>query len=714
MPNILFIFATIVLFALSGLPGLLLRPTSRWIGPLHTVLVGFGCMAGIAGLLLQWWQPTEDLFYAAWPNIPEALVGLDALSAFFLVPILLVGFLGALYAQGYWPAEKNPRTASRTRFFWGQILSGMVLLVASRHGILFLLGWETMALSAFFLITTEDEKAECRSSGLIYLIATHAGTLSLFALFSLWNHITGTFELLPNQGSAISPGWANILFAVAFLGFGLKAGMMPLHFWLPGAHANAPSHVSALLSGVMLKMGIYGIVRMSFLLPGLSSVWGWAILLLGILSGILGVVFALAQHDLKRLLAYHSVENIGIILLGLGLALLGRSYHRPLWIGLGMAGALLHVWNHGLFKSLLFLGAGSVRHGTGTRVIDRLGGLSKVMPWTSSAFLLGAVAISGLPPLNGFISEFFLYIAFFKGTQEGGTLIFPAVLGAPALAMIGALAVACFVKVYSAVFLGSPRTPGAEKAHEASAGMRVSMVVLGLLCLLIGLIPQVVLPILQRGVDEWSRTYVPVVGTEAPAGLAAGAKSAVSTPNGLAKALGNIASRGGGGVDAAVSVPSLADLVPFKTLSVILFASVAASLLLLAGMGLHRTRKAQRTVTWDCGYAQPTSRMQYTAASFARSLVELFRWVLKPVEHTPRLPSPFPSAVKLESHVDDMVLDRMLVPKAEKVSVATRWFYRFQQGKTNAYILYMVLIVIILLLSLIPFKEILYKLFILG
>ena len=275
---------------------------------------------------------------------------------------------------------------------------------------MFLLGWEMMALSAFFLVSTEDHLASCREAGWIYLVATHIGTLGLFAMLALWRWATGSFDLVPAAEGVLSVGVQHSLFLLALLVFGLKAGMMPLHFWLPTAHANAPSHVSAILSGVVLKIGIYGLLRMLSLLPNPPAAWGGLILLLAACSALLGVVFALGQHDLKRLLAYHSVENIGIILMGLGLAMLGRSLDRPTWMVLGMAGCLLHVWNHSFFKSLLFFCAGSVLHSAHTREIDRLGGLAKRMPSTAFLFQIGAVAICGLPPLNGFVSELLIYL----------------------------------------------------------------------------------------------------------------------------------------------------------------------------------------------------------------------------------------------------------------------------------------------------------------
>ena len=363
------ILIAIVASAASGLPGMCMARSSSWGQRIAVMSMVGSATAGLAGV---WWclyfEETPRLVFP-WPAAGESMVGLDALSAFFFIPVVLFGGLGSVYGLGYWPQRRHPGNGRKLRLFWGLLVAGMSLLVISRHAMAFLLGWEVMALSAFFLVSTEDHRDECRRAGWTYLIATHVGTLTLFAMFSLWRWATGSFTLQPVAGQAMSLGVMNGLFFLALFGFGLKAGMMPLHFWLPGAHANAPSHVSAMLSGVMLKMGIYGLVRMLSLLPDPPSVWGGLILALGAVSGLLGVAFAIGQHDLKRLLAYHSVENIGIILLGLGLAMLGRSAGRPEWVVLGLAGCLLHVWNHGLFKSLLFLSAGSVVHAAHTREI---------------------------------------------------------------------------------------------------------------------------------------------------------------------------------------------------------------------------------------------------------------------------------------------------------------------------------------------------------
>ena len=310
-----------------------------------------------------------------------------------------------------------------------------------------------MAMAAYFAATAEDDNPDVCRAGWVYLIATHVGTLCLIAMFALWRHATDSFALNPAQG--ISAEAAGTIFVLSLIGFGFKAGIMPLHVWLPGAHANAPSHVSAVMSGVMLKMGVYGIIRMTAMLPVTAVWWGGVVLIVGAITGVAGIAFAIGQNDIKRMLAYSSIENIGIIMIGLGLALLGRAFNQPEWILLGLGGALLHVWNHSLFKSLLFFNAGAIIHASHTRNIDQMGGLAKRMPRTMVLFVVGAVAICALPPLNGFASEWLIYSGLFSTLGFGSGQGFPvAAIAAVPLAMIGALAVACFVKILGTVFLG--------------------------------------------------------------------------------------------------------------------------------------------------------------------------------------------------------------------------------------------------------------------
>lgn len=653
----------IALAAASGLPGLFWARSSVWGERIAAALMVCAALAGLAGAAGGSCGSGVPTRFFPWPAAGDAVVGLDALSAFFLVPVFLMGGLGPIYGLGYWPQRRHPGNGRQLRLFWGLLVAGMALLVVSRHALAFLLGWEVMALSAFFLVSTDDQLAESRQAGWIYLIAAHAGTLTLFGLFALWRHATGSYLLLP-AGGTLSLGMMNLLFFLAVLGFGIKAGAMPLHFWLPGAHAAAPSHVSAMLSGVVLKMGIYGLVRWLSLLPNPPAAWGALILMLGAVSGLLGVVFAIGQHDLKRLLAYHSVENIGIILMGLGVALLGRSAGRPAWVVLGLAGCLLHVWNHSFFKTLLFLCAGAVVHGARTRQIDRLGGLAKRMPWTAACFLIGAVAICGLPPLNGFVSEWFVYLGLFKTALSGGTA---AMIGVPVLAMIGALAVACFVKVYGTVFLGEPRTAAARRVHEAPLSMRLPMGVLAASCVLIGLAPVLVAPVLDATIACW------LAGTGT----------------------------------AAVPLEQLAPVGVLGVLAVSLTAGMAGLVLLLRRCG----GTPRHGLTWDCGYARPTSRMQYTAASFAQTIVRLFIRVLHPRGQRPRVAGLFPLPTQMHSRVDDAVLDRVLLPAGQRLEGWFNWFHRFQRGLTQHYVLYVLMTLLVLLCTLFPFKAFLTQWF---
>jgi hydrogenase-4 component B len=625
-------------------------------------------LAGLGGAFLGFRDSERADAAFPWAAVGHSVIGVDALSAFFLMPIFVVGGLGSLYGLGYWPQSRHRRNGRTVSFFWGLLVAGMTLLVVARHAMAFLFGWEVMALSAFFLVSTENHRSEVRWAGLLYLIATHVGTLALFALFALWRSATGSFAFRPLPVEAIDVGVMNVLFFLALLAFGVKAGMMPLHFWLPTAHANAPTHVSAILSGVVLKMGIYGFVRFLFLMPAPPPAWGGAILALGAIGGLLGVLFALGQHDLKRLLAYHSVENIGIILIGLGVALLGRSSGRTDWVVLGLAGCLLHVWNHALFKSLLFFSAGSVVHATRTRDLDRLGGLAKSMPWTAAAFLAGAVAICGLPPLNGFVSELTIYLGLFRsaaaGAGEGGSA---ALLGVPALATIGALALACFVKAHGAVFLGAPRTPAAARAHEAPATMTGPMFGLVACCAIIGVLPMLVVP----GLESAVRATVP---------------------------------------ELRASAIDLATLVPLRTVSILASSLVAFAAVVALPIALGRVA-TRRAGTWDCGYAMPTGRMQYSASSFAQTIVALGRTVLRPVVHGPRIEGFHPGSAAMRSHVDDAVLDRLLLPASREVD---RWLgrvRRFQGGRTQDYVLYVLVTVIVLLSFLFPLDEYVRRLF---
>ncbi len=646
----LLVLAALLLLAASGVPGLLLGKhvnSGQWFS---VVLSVAGSGLGLAGIAAYWILDASQPIVLPWAIPGGAFeVAVDGLSALFLLLIFLISAMGNIYGLGYWRQNEHPANGRKLRLFYGLLTAGMALLVIARNSLLFLMGWEIMALAAFFLITTEDDREDVRETGWIYLVATHTATLCLFALFALLRTASGSFTLAPLT-AAVSPGVGTAIFVLALVGFGIKAGIMPLHVWLPSAHAITPSHGSAMLSGVMLKMGIYGIVRITSLFPHPPMEWGGILLALGAISGVLGVAYAVGQHDLKRLLAYHSIENIGIIVMGIGLALLGRSLGRGELIVLGLSGALLHVCNHAIFKSLLFLSGGAVVHAVHTREIDRLGGLARRMPLTSLAFLVGAVAICGLPPLNGFVSEFLVYLGLFSTLKvHAGHFFAAAAFAAPSLALIGALALACFVKVYGVVFLGTARTSAAEQAREPGFSMLAPMGVLAACCMLIGLAPQWTVPVLEKGVAAW-----------APELRDAG--------------------------------PRLSELAPMSTIG--MAAMLLIAVLMLGGgvlAVLIRRGGAERGPTWGCGYAAPTPRMQYTASSFAQMLVGLFAWVLRPKIHRPGWLALFPKSERFESHVPDAVLDEVVRPTFRYGEKLLLWFRVLQQGSIQTYVLYIFL-----------------------
>ena len=478
----------------SGLPGLLGARRSRWGERTAAAMATLAAALGLLGVLL----PADAAPLSASWGLPwgKLAIALDPVSRAFLLPVFLIPALGAVYGLGYWRQADHPGNGRKLRVFYGLMPAAMTVVVLAHDGVLFLMAWEVMAIAGFFLVSTEDDQRASREAAWVYFIAAHLGTLCLFGMFALLHSAVGSFDFDAIAASHMTAPLTTAVFVLALLGFGMKAGLMPLHVWLPGAHANAPSHVSAMLSGVMLKMGIYGLVRMTSLLPVPPAWWGGALLALGAVSAVMGLVFAMAQHDLKRLLAYSSIENVGIITIGLGLALLGRSTGHPAWAALGLGGAILHVWNHCLFKPLLFFGAGSIQHGAGTRQIDQLGGLSRRMPRTAGLFLVGCVAICALPPLNGFASELLIYLGLF-GTLEGRDGLASAATVVPVLALAGGLAVVAFAKLFGTAFLGEPRTETARHAHESPLTMILAMAVLAALCVAVGAFAVATAPLLD-------------------------------------------------------------------------------------------------------------------------------------------------------------------------------------------------------------------------
>jgi hydrogenase-4 component B len=597
-------------------------------------LLGMACSLGaalsvLAGIDWEW--------LSGFPLGGELLhFRLDGLSALFLVLLSIAGGAGAIYARGYWP-DRNYASAPRGRAWWCGILLSMGLVLISSNGLHFLIAWELFTVCSYFLITLDRQHREVRTAGWLFLVSSHAGTVCLFAFFGMLAARTGSWELGPmHEHARLAP-----LFWLALAGFGVKAGLFPLHVWLPSAHANAPSHVSAIMSGVAIKMGIYGLVRFSGWMP-LPQAAGWIVIFIGAASALLGIGCAFAQTDLKRLLAYCSVENIGIILIGLGAALLGSQHGQAPWVKLALAGALLHIWNHGLFKSLLFFGAGSVLHATGTRDMSRLGGLWRRMPWTTGLFLIGSLAVSGLPPLNGFVSEWLVYLGLFNAATSRSVTLWAAMPATVALAMAGALALASFSKASAMVFLGAARTRVAEKAHESGALMLGPMVLFAVICITLGLAPAIFWPAISRAVGTWNPAL--------------------------------------GGVDSPAPLASLGS------------ANIALALVACGG-GVWMWRKAasknhRRSLTWDCGYASPSARMQYTSGAFAGIASGWFFWFLRPELKMRRPRGPFPARASRIQAMPDPVMERVILPVTGvviRISAAVR---RLQHGRLQAYIFY--------------------------
>jgi len=473
----------------------------------------------------------------------------------------------------------------------------------------------------------------------------------LILFFTLVAQHAGGFGFDAMQ-RATAPASSGALFWLALLGFGSKAGFWPMHFWLPEAHPAAPSHVSALMSGVMIKMGVYGLLRALTFLGPPPAWWGLVLLGIGVTSGVGGVLHALAQHDLKRLLAYHSVENIGIIALGIGLGLLGQAQANADVAFVGYAGALLHVLNHGLFKGLLFQGAGSVLRATATRDIDSLGGLARRMPVTALTFLIGAVAISALPPLNGFVSEWLVYVAAFRaGNSLSPAWAFAGLFVAPALALIGGLAAACFVKAYGIVFLGEPRSPAAAAARESGWLLLAPMFVGAALCVAIGL----------------------------------GASASLTLVSEPAAALADLA-----GAPANLEGP----LVAVSIVGAV-FVCVALLLALLRAR-LLRGREVRTAGTWGCGYVHPEPRMQYTAASFAQPLLAPFAIVFRHVAHTRAPEGFFPRTASAEEHLGDRAAIAIEYASGAFVGFLGR-LRAMEHGRTSLYLAYVLATLLVLL-----------------
>ncbi len=568
---------------------------------------------------------------------------LDALAAFFLIVVNLGGAVASLFALGYGQHERAPE---RVLPFFPAFLAGMNLVPLADDAFTFLFAWEFMSLSSWALVMVHHQEPANARAGYLYLVMACFGTLALLLAFGLLAGPNGGYDFATIRAGETTPGLAALVLALALFGAGSKAGIVPLHVWLPLAHPAAPSHVSALMSGVMTKVAVYGFIRIVFDLLGEPVLWWWGgvVLALGGITAVLGVLYALMQHDLKRLLAYHTVENIGIIFIGLGLALAFQANLMYANAALALTAALFHVFNHSLFKSLLFLGTGAVLTATGERDMERLGGLIRGMPWTALAFLIGAAAISALPPLNGFVSEWMTFQAILVSPELPQWLLkflVPAV-GA-LLALSAALAAACFVKAFGITFLGRPRSPAAAGARETDRYSLTALFTLAVLCLLAGILPGLVLDGLA-----------PVVGL-----LNGGARLIAQHDQPW-----------------LTLVPVTAVKSSYNGLLVFLFMTLSGT---VAAFLIHRlaSNAARRGPAWDCGFPEASPATQYTAGSFAQPIRRVFGSVVFQAREQVFMPPPGDARpARLEVQLRDPVWERVYAPiAAAVVAVSGRFNY---------------------------------------
>ena len=646
-------FMALALVLAGGILPLLLGKrflSLRYVGAAGIGVGSFlGCLDAVRSLL----EGTSANASWVYLQVFELSFRSNSLSAFFLMAIFGVSSLAALYSFHYMDDPAKARRTAAHYLFFSLLVISMALVVVADGMLTFLIAWELMTLSSFFLVICDHEKSDNRRAGYLYFVFSHVGAMFIFSAFGLIFAQTGSLGFEGAEG--LTDPTKILVFCLALVGFGSKAGVFPVHFWLPHAHPAAPSHISAVMSGVMIKTGIFGILKMVVVLRMETALFGEILLIVGVVSGVLGVVYALGQHDLKRLLAYHSVENIGIILIGLGIGLVGAAKGQPLMAVLGFSGGLLHVLNHGLFKSLLFLGAGMVVHETGTRAIDQLGGLIKGMKITGTTFLIGSLAIAGLPPFNGFVSEFLIYFGSFRGVPVDPRTFALSLLAIIGLAVIGGLALACFTKVVGVVFQGEPRSEAARDAHEHGWTMLASMIVLAVACICIGVMPGLFVPLAVQ--------------------------ATVST----------------GLFDGAVALEPFLELTSNITLMALIFLSSLVILVMLRSL-LYRGKTVTRSGTWGCGFTQPNTRMQYTGSSYAASILEFFRTVAPVREEHEAIDGRFPAKTHYHSHVEDVAersSSALIVRPVMALFDRLRWI---QHGDIHLYVGYILAAIVILLL----------------
>lgn len=594
-------------------------------------------------------------------------------SAFFALIVGGLGFVASLYALGY--ASEYDEKAGYLGFFYNLFLLAMSFVPLAANVFTFLFCWEGMTLASFFLVILEHEKPASRKAGYFYLVMSHAGTAFIFLLFFILARNAGSYEFaaFKTSVSGLDAGLKTLLFIFALIGFGTKAGIVPLHLWLPYAHPAAPGHVSALMSGVMIKTAVYGFIITVFqFLGGGFWWWGAAVLVVAAVSSVLGVLFALMEHDLKRLLAFHSVENIGIIFMGIGVSMSLSAFGRQPPAFLALCAGLFHVLNHAIFKGLLFMGAGSVIKSVHTRDMEEMGGLIKLMPVTAFCFLAGSIAISGLPPLNGFVSEWLTFQSLLSGFGISDVITrVICLMAASALALTGGLAAACFIKAFGITFLALPRSEAARSAREASMPEKTAMLALCLACAALGIFPGLALKIIGPAAKTLMSSS-PVFSFGANGGALAGA---------------------------------FGGLLP---LALLVLLSAGWFMSRLVSFLLGGRRKKRYAPVWGCGLTRINSRMEYTATGFSKPFRMLFGFIYRPVRETTQDCESslyFPKSIHYSTRVTHVIKDKLYRPPLEYLLKASHVVRKIQAGSVNIYLGYISMtIAVLLIIFLMRFK----------
>ncbi len=666
MTSIQFIILALILYMIGALASLFFTATPR---NARTVSALFSLLASVSGVIAVILFLTETtiprLTLFAIQAFGELTLQMDLLSTLMVAIISLVGIATSLYSFKDAPA----RVA--VSFFTNLFMAAMLLVVTVTNAFFFLVFWEMMTLASYFLVVWEIDKKESAKTGFIYMLVAHTGAAFIMIAFFLFYGRAGTLDFAGIRSADIPSAIKNIAFLLTFLGFGAKAGMVPLHFWTPDTYAAAPDHVSALMSSVMKKTAVYGILRICVdLLGGSVAWWGFTVLGFGVLSAIFGAFYALAESDIKRLLALSSVENVGIILMGVGIGMLGLALPFPTLAVLGFLAALYHMLNHAFFKGLLFLGAGSIITQTGTRNLNQMGGLGRRMPWTALTFLIGALAVTGIPPLNGFVSEWFTYQSLMIASSAN---LYPLRVSAPLvaalLALAGAFALMVYVKAYGGAFSGPMRNKAAASAKDPSTSSLVGMVFLAVGILVLGLGAPWIAPSIASVAADFTNQPL------------------ISVSTGWTIYPGN---------------PLITIISPPLVL-ILLLGLLTVPVILVAAYGGWKNSRRNNVEPWSCGYGYKEP-MSVRASSFDQPVKVSFQplyWIRTIVEHPYRvITNIYHKTVDAIHRVEPVIESSVTRPTLRFVETAGRWIQSLQMGDIRIYCLYIIITLAVLLIAL--------------